>query len=60
MFGWEVKHSIGLPEGFKIREDADFVYVYYGDKFVAMFRQCVEAEELLKTCEGYLKKCVSI
>jgi len=35
--GWKITPSFDLPEGFELREDEDFLYLYQGHELVAVY-----------------------
>ena len=55
----EMKKFLGedLPEGFSLKEDAEFRYLFYGDTQVAVFPSSgVKPKKILKEAELFLKK----
>jgi len=55
---WEVpleKLKVQLPPGFSLKEDPEFVYLFYGEERVAIFTSHADPEEIKKAAEKYLK-----
>ena len=51
-----LKREEGLPKGFCLQEDKDFLYLIF-QKQVAVFSSCgVDPEEVLKEAELFLQK----
>ena len=49
---WKVDAAIDLPDGFELREDAQFVYVYRDGDCVAIFNaNVVTPETILDACK---------
>ena len=55
---WELKNSkVNLPKGFKLMEDVEFLYLYYGSTLVATFSCAgVKTEEVEKTAKEFKEK----
>lgn len=35
--GWKIEPTFNLPDGFELREEDHFLYLYKGDAFIASF-----------------------
>ena len=57
---WEVpsdKLKIQLPEGFRLKEDTDFVHLFHGDGLVESFSIAgVNLAEIEKRAKSFLEK----
>ncbi len=57
---WEVpsdKLKIQLPEGFRLMEDPDFVYLFFGDEQVADFLIVgIDRVEIERRAKSFLEK----
>lgn len=53
--GWKVTPIKNLPDGFEIREDSGFMYLYVGDDLVSTFTHFATIEEIMKTCNEQIQ-----
>ena len=48
--GWKAEPATPLPDGFELREDVDFVYLYEGDELLAKFSSRTTMEAIIDMC----------
>lgn len=51
MQGWQVDPLMELPEGYELREDSAFCYLYRGDRLVVAFGPNADPGEILREAQ---------
>ena len=51
---WDVELKEDIPDGFSVKEDADFVYLYYKNKWIATFFSDTDSKHIIQECDNFL------